>query len=215
MVVGSDRVAAAGEAARLGIDVLVADDGLQHYALHRDYEICVIDGARQLGNRRLLPAGPLRETPRRLLSVDQVLVNGECEDSQANAAELTALCFSLSPGDAVRLSDQSTQPLSAFAGQRVNAVAGIGNPSRFFDMLREHGVDVVEHPMPDHAVPDLSGVDTSLPVLMTEKDAVKRVKLPHEDCWYVPVDLSLDEQLAGAWLTQLESRLAKEKQRYA
>ncbi|MEM6513493.1 MAG: tetraacyldisaccharide 4'-kinase [Pseudomonadota bacterium] len=216
VIVGADRVTAAREAAGLGVDLLIADDGLQHYALHRSYEICVIDGARGLGNRRLLPAGPLRETPRRLLSVDQVLINGQCDNSEANAAELTALCFALQPGDAVSVGGKSaTRPLSTFAGERVSAVAGIGNPGRFFDMLREHGVDVVEHPVPDHAMPDLERLDPSLPVLMTEKDAVKRVKLPHERCWSVPVDLQMDEQLAGAWLEQLESRLSKETKSYA
>ncbi len=211
VIVGTSRVEAAKEMAKLGVDVIIADDGLQHYALERSYEICVIDGARQLGNRRLIPAGPLRETPRRLLSVDQVLVNGRCDDGQGNAAEMTALCFSLVPGDAVRLGDGSTRALAELSGQRVHAVAGIGNPSRFFDMLRGFDIDVIEHPMPDHAVPDLRGFGNELPVLMTEKDAVKTGKLPHEDCWYVPVELTLDEQLASAWLDQLESRLAKEK----
>ncbi len=212
VIVGTDRVEAASEMAKQGVDVIIADDGLQHYALHRSYEVCVIDGERNLGNRRLIPAGPLRETPRRLLSVDQVLINGRCGDNQANAAEMTALCFSLVPGDAVRIGDGSTRALADFSGQRVHAVAGIGNPSRFFKMLRGLGLDVIEHPMPDHAVPDLRNVGGGLPVLMTEKDAVKRVKLPHEDCWYVPVELSLDEQLASAWLDQLESRLATENQ---
>ncbi|MEM8682406.1 MAG: tetraacyldisaccharide 4'-kinase [Pseudomonadota bacterium] len=214
VIVGSDRVAAAREAAMLEIDVLLADDGLQHYRLYRSYEICVIDGARQLGNRRLIPAGPLRETPRRLLSVDQVLINGQCENSRANAAQLTALCFSLQPGDAVRLSDESRRSLSSFAGQRVTAVAGIGNPSRFFDMLRKYDIEVVEHPVADHAMANLRGIDPALPVLMTEKDAVKRGKLPNENCWSVPVELSLDDQLAAAWLEQLDSRLAEEKRRY-
>ncbi len=211
VMIGKDRVEVARQMAAYDVDVIIADDGMQHYALHRDYEICVIDGARQLGNRQLLPAGPLREVPRRLLSVDQVLVNGYCSDAGANAAEQNALCFELKATMACRLDGSDKKKLSEFDGRQVHAVAGIGNPERFFRMLEGFGMDVHRHPLRDHETADLRGINRDALVFMTEKDAVKLDSGEGRDAWYVPVDLVLDEQLAAAWLVQLESRLTSAK----
>ncbi|MCH8163202.1 MAG: tetraacyldisaccharide 4'-kinase, partial [Proteobacteria bacterium] len=136
-----------------GVDVIVADDGLQHLRLQRDYEICVIDGARGLGNRQLLPAGPLRELPSRLEEVDQVLVNGLSEnaDPDVTTAEQNAMGFELCASDAIRLNGSLARPLERFSDATVHAVAGIGNPQRFFDLLRSYGIQVIEHSFPDHA----------------------------------------------------------------
>lgn len=210
VIVCRDRVAAARRLQAIGVDVILADDGLQHYRLQRDYEICVIDGVRHLGNRRLLPAGPLREVPRRLLSVDQVLVNGGSAAAFATGAEATALDFELVADRAVALSDGHERALGEFAARRVHGVAGIGNPERFFATLRSHALDVIEHPLPDHdAAPPVDFGD-GLDVLLTEKDAVKVDGAP-DRVFYVPVSLRMDEQLAAAWLEQLEARLFGEQ----
>ena len=215
VMVGADRSRAAAMLVDEGVDVVIADDGLQHYALSRCYEICVIDGERRLGNRRLLPAGPLRETPRRLLSVDQVLVNGECGGAATTVAEQNALCFELRATDACRANGDERRALDTFSGESVQAVAAIGNPDRFFGLLRRHGIDVVEHPLRDHDAVDLSRFDAGIPVIMTEKDVVKLVPPVADNVWYVPVSLFVDPAMANAWLEQMNSRLKDEQRRYA
>jgi tetraacyldisaccharide 4'-kinase len=183
--VGPDRVqvAAALRRAEAKVDVLISDDGLQHYRLRRDVEIAVVD-ARGYGNRFLLPAGPLREPLRRLKSVDRVVT--------------THL-----EGDTVhRMTDsRERQPLQAFAGRKVHAVAGIGDPPRFFRHLEEAGVEVVPHPFPDHhpfTARDLEFGDDA-PVLLTEKDAVKLRSAPRPNWWVLPVTAKLDPAF-GVWL---------------
>lgn len=164
------------------VDVLIADDGLQHCALHRDLEICVIDGERRFGNGRLLPAGPLREPVSRLASVDFRVCNGGTPQEGEVPMTLT--------GDfAVALTDARQRPLREFAGQRVHAVAGIGNPQRFFAMLRASGIDPIEHAFADHhafVATDLDFGDDA-PVLMTDKDAVKCAAFARPHWWRVPV----------------------------
>ena len=211
VVVDPDRARAAQMLVEDGADVIVADDGLQHYRLARDYEICVIDGARGLGNRHLLPAGPLRESPDRLASVDQVLVNGGWADSNAamSAPEQNAIPFRLAATDACRLNGSLSRPLARFAGETVHAVAAIGNPDRFFRLLNEFGIEVVAHAFPDHAPLTKSDVDfgDECPVFMTEKDAVKLGTGLGDRFWFVPVDLDMDPALAGPLVAQIESRL--------
>lgn len=215
VIVGSDRARAAQMLVSEGVDVVIADDGLQHYALHRAYEICVIDGERRLGNRRLLPAGPLRETARRLLSVDQVLVNGQCGGADTTVAEQNALCFDLRATDACRADDSERRPLESFSGTKMQAVAAIGNPKRFFDLLRRYGIDAVEHSLRDHDTVDLKHFDADTPVIMTEKDVVKLAPPIAGDIWYVPVSLFIEPAMANAWLEQMNSRLKDEQRRYA
>jgi tetraacyldisaccharide 4'-kinase len=190
VMVGSDRAAVARALAR-DVDVIVADDGLQHLRLAHDCQIVVIDGARGFGNGRLLPAGPLREPVARLGQADAVVVNGRPE--HASLSELpaqTTLAMTLVPREVVRLDGcAAPRPLAAFRGQRVHGVAGIGNPARFFAELRAHGLEVIAHPFPDHhplVAAELAFGD-ELPVLMTEKDAVKYPALGDPRLWYVPV----------------------------
>lgn len=187
VAVGRERAAAADLLIAAGCDVIVCDDGLQHYALARDVEIAVVDGERRLGNGHLLPAGPLREPARRLREVDAVVVNG----GVAGAGELA---MRLLPGEAVRIRDGARAPLAAFAGGPVHAVAGIGNPARYFRMLRDAGLDPIEHPLDDHARAGAGSLafGDHKPVLMTEKDAVKCADLADERYWYVPVDAGFD-----------------------
>jgi tetraacyldisaccharide 4'-kinase len=211
VVVDADRGRAAEMLVEDGADVIIADDGLQHYHLDRDYEICVIDGARGLGNRRLLPAGPLRESIARLGTVDQVLVNGPLSAPQAEltVVEQNSFEFELVAREACRLNGSVTRKIERFAGTTVHGVAAIGNPSRFFDMLRAHGMQVIEHAFPDHAAlrrRDLEFGD-AFDVLMTEKDAVKVDRSSPDKYWYVPVGLRMDRALAGPWLEQIVSRL--------
>ena len=152
------------------LDLILSDDGLQHYRLARDLELVLIDAARGLGNRRCLPAGPLREPAERLQSVDAVLLNGATEDAASGFA------FGLRPSALIELSSGAAWPLEHFpAGQQLHAVAGIGNPQRFFTTLEALHWRPIPHPFADHAAysRDQLEFSPSLPVVMTEKDAVK------------------------------------------
>jgi tetraacyldisaccharide 4'-kinase len=214
VVVDANRSRAAQMLVDDAVNVIIADDGLQHYRLERTYEICVIDGARGLGNRLLLPAGPLRETIDRLSQVDQVIVNGRISDMAADltAVEQNAIEFQLQANEVSRLNGSLTRPIERFSGTTVHAVAAIGNPGRFFDMLRAHGIQVIEHALRDHAKltsQDLSFGD-DFDVLMTEKDAVKLKAVSSDKFWTVPVELQIDPLIAGPWLEQIESRLRDE-----
>ena len=205
VVVAKDRVAGARALAAGGSDLILADDGLQHLRLGRDCEIVVLDGARGLGNGQLLPAGPLREPLRSRPPPDAVVVNGAAEHGSLRAALESAalrsagppLAMRLVPQGALRLDGQGTpRPLREFGGSRVHAVAGIGNPARFFRELRAEGIEVVEHAFPDHhrfAARELDFAD-SAPVLMTEKDAVRCAAFADPRLWYVPVAAQFAER---------------------
>ena len=211
VAVDRDRVRAARMLVDDGVDLIIADDGLQHLKLARDYEICVLDGRRWLGNGLLLPAGPLRESPARLQQVDQILVNGPASRPGRTAKEQNAIRFDLAAGDVARLNGSLMRPIERFAGTTVHAVAAIGNPARFFDMLRQHGMQVIEHAYADHAtvpVADISFAD-DFEVLMTEKDAAKIGTRVGDRFWLVPVDVEMDPALAGPWLEQIESRMRR------
>jgi tetraacyldisaccharide 4'-kinase len=190
VVVDPDRVAAARLLVeRHGVDIIVSDDGLQHYRLARDLEICLVDGRRGLGNGALLPAGPLREPPARLDTVDLTIINGDGWQRPG------ALRMRLQTAPLRRLIDGERRSLDAWRGQRVHAVAGIGDPARFFASLRAAGVDVVPHAFADHyayrAADLVFGDDRA--VLMTEKDAVKCAAFADGRLWAVPVGADLSE----------------------
>ena len=195
VAVGRDRPAAAKLLVEAGCDVIVSDDGLQHYALARDCEVVVIDGDRRFGNGWLLPAGPLRETPSRLRAADATVVNG------GRALLPGAFSMRLEAKNAVALRGGGSRPLQALAGASVHAVAGIGHPERFFNLLRSHGIEVVGHPLDDHAplAPGDLDFGDGRPVLMTEKDAVKCASFADERHWFVPVNACFD----GAEAAQL------------
>lgn len=176
-------------------DIIVADDGLQHYALERDVEIAVVDGVRRFGNGLCLPAGPLREPRSRLKTVDIVISNGVAGPREYR--------MKLVPGQLWNLTDTDrTCSLDSFTGKQVHALAGIGNPERFFRQLEEHGLKVIPHPFCDHhifAKTDIVFKD-DLPVLMTEKDAVKCQPFADLRHWCLPVDAQLDEQIVPLML---------------
>ena len=194
--VGADRVAVcrALRAAHPDVDALILDDGLQHYALRRDVEIAVVD-ARGFGNGFLLPAGPLREPPSRLRSVGAVV---------SHASSVPGYPMKLKGDTLHRMTDANDRrPASAFAGQRAHAVAGIGEPNRFFLQLGKLGIKVVPHPFPDHHAFKPADLDfgDEAPVLMTEKDAVKLRRAARPNWWVLPVTAEVDAAF-GEWLTR-------------
>lgn len=188
VAIGRDRPRAAKLLVDAGCDVVIADDGLQHYALRRDVEVCVIDGVRRFGNGRLLPAGPLREPISRLRRVDFRVCHG-------GAVAPGDVPMSLQGGKLRALLDGHTMSLGELAGQSVHAVAAIGHPQRFFASLRAQGLQVVEHAFPDHHAftpVDLDFGDDK-PVLMTDKDAVKCRRFAQPHWWSLPVRAVLPE----------------------
>ena len=187
------------------LDLILCDDGLQHYRLARDLELVLIDAVRGLGNGRCLPAGPLREPQARLQSVDAVLFNGASADSAEGFG------FTLQPTALVNVASGERQSLDVFApGQAVHAVAGIGNPQRFFRTLEALNWRPIAHAFADHATYSAASLEfsPSLPLLMTEKDAVKCRAFAQPDWWYLAVD-ARPSPAFSAWLDgQLDALLA-------
>lgn len=176
-------------------DVILSDDGMQHYALQRDAEICVVDARKKFGNGMLLPAGPLRESMSRLQTVDLVLYNGG--DKQHESFEMIPSkdVFIVGKRKQQESEQDMSMSLESFRGKTVHAVAGIGNPQRFFDMLKSCGVKVKPHAFKDHYYYQKKDLifDDDLSVLMTEKDAVKCIHLDLQNHWSVPVDIVLSQ----------------------
>lgn len=196
--VGSNRVAAA----RLLLekhrcDVILSDDGLQHYRLNRDYEIAVIDALRMFGNGYCFPAGPLREPVSRLNSVDLIVYNGSSSHEHA---------FTLVSTEAVNLVTGEIKSINEFS-KRVHAVAGIGHPARFFDFLTHSGLKIIRHDFPDHhefKTGDLVFGDDN-EIIMTEKDAVKCSFYKKSNAWYIPTSAKLNQVLASRLLADIRS----------
>jgi tetraacyldisaccharide 4'-kinase len=202
------RVRAAKMLLEAGANVIVSDDGLQHLAMARDFEIAVVDAERGFGNGYLLPAGPLREPRQRLDRVDAVVLNGAGATEQAPLRR-GAFGMNLFGDRLVPLSGGTACALASFAGQSVHALAGIGNPDRFFSALRAAGLIVIEHPFPDHhryRDAEIRFAD-GLPVLMTEKDAVKCSKLGGPNHWFLPVSAQLADADAAALMARLRRAL--------
>ncbi|OYV75082.1 MAG: tetraacyldisaccharide 4'-kinase [Chromatiales bacterium 21-64-14] len=202
VVAAPDRVAAARALLdSTHCDVVLADDGLQHYRLGRDIEIVVVDGVRRFGNGRCLPAGPLREPVGRMRHADFVVVNGGVALGQELGMKLVGAV-------ARNLVDETTRPLETFRGEEaVHGVAGIGDPERFFADLEREGLTLERHPFPDHhpfQAQDLEFGDQH-PVLMTEKDAVKCRRYAQGHHWYVPVEAVPDPRFGE----RLRARLGR------
>lgn len=211
VVVHPDRVAAAGLLAEMGCDVVLADDGLQHYRLNRDFEIAVVDGARGFGNGRLLPAGPLREPVSRLASVDRIMLKAAGGEDMAElpGCEGRVTRFRLALRDVQSVHGGRKVGIDEFGGRTVHAVAGIGDPESFFNLLRGHGLGVIPHAFADHA--HLSESDLTFgdgrAVFMTEKDAVRCERVAPQNSWYVTVDVDIDETTDLTWIDDLVRRL--------
>ena len=187
-MVGPDRISDVEQLlSRNNCNIILSDDGLQHYRLDRDIEIAVIDSERLTGNGFCLPAGPLREPLRRLKTVDMVVYNG------GNSQTLT---FSLEHDRLLSVSnDTESCTLESLKDKSVHAIAGIGHPDRFFNLLTSYGLDIIKHRFPDHysyTIDDFSFND-ELPILMTEKDAVKCKSFDIANSWYLPVSAILSE----------------------
>jgi tetraacyldisaccharide 4'-kinase len=194
MVVAPHRVKAVQKLLETSnCNIVISDDGLQHYALGRDIEIAVIDAERCFGNGFCLPAGPLREPIKRLQEVDFIVE--------------TSKSMQLLPNKLYNITNPDlTKTLSKFGGKTVHAIAGIGNPQRFFKMLSNNNIKVIEHPFPDHYAYrswDLTFND-KLPILMTEKDAVKCEQFADQKYWCVPVSAKLDNLFAENFLSKLK-----------
>ena len=191
--VGRDRPAAALAllSAHPECDIILSDDGLQHYRLQRDVEIVVVDGMRRFGNGFLLPAGPLRETQSRLREVDAVVINGGKAALGEYLMQLEGVHFYN------LLNPETTATAADFHGQVVHAIAGIGHPERFFSHLNKLGISAQTHAYPDHhaySAGDLAYAGANA-LLMTEKDAVKCLSFADERCWVLRVDAHLDSAL--------------------
>ena len=202
--VSIDRARAARRAVMEGAEIVLSDDGLQHYRMARDLEICVVDGDRGLGNGRLLPAGPLRESPGRLGEVDEVLVQGM-------QSGFPGLKFELRIDRALRLDGTRQRPLTEFAGRRVLALAGVGAPQRFHAALRAHGLEVEPLGVPDHGRVALGALlKRGLPVIMTGKDAVKYPDPVDGDLWWTPAEVYMPEDSRRRVLRRVLALLDKD-----
>lgn len=200
MAVGPDRVASAKALLKYtDCNVIISDDGLQHYALGRDIEVAVIDGTRRYGNENCLPAGPLREPISRLEHVNFKITNG------IPGPEEFAMTYE---AEELRRADDPavTLSLSSLKNQTVHAIAGIGNPQRFFDQLKKSGLDIIEHAFPDHYPFKKEDLDFGeiQPIVITEKDAVKCQRFYLHNVWYQPIKAKLDNQFTEQLLVMLE-----------
>jgi tetraacyldisaccharide 4'-kinase len=202
VVAAPDRVAAIGELLSLhGCSIVISDDGMQHYRMQRDLEIAIVDGVRRFGNGFCLPAGPLREPRWRANKADMVVVNGDAKDNENS--------MSLIPVHFRNISNGETVDLNHFHGIPVHAIAGIGNPNRFFTTLQELGLDVEPHPFPDHyryQENDIRPIDDK-PVIMTDKDAVKCESFADNRHWSLMVAAQPDSKT----VEQLSSWLEKQR----
>lgn len=202
MAVGPDRVMA-GKALleHADCDIIVCDDGLQHYALARDVEVMVVDGVRRFGNGFCLPAGPLREPVSRKEEVDLIVTNGTTVHNEYNMAYQGTMLVNL-------LNQNTTRQLDGLAGQRVHAVAGVGHPERFFATLKQAGLNVQAHAFADHHLYSQHDLkfDDDDPVIMTEKDAVKCIRFARHNIWYLPIEAVLNNKFESQLLNRIENR---------
>ncbi len=200
VAIGRDRIATAKRLIEQGCDVIISDDGLQHYRLQRDLELVLVDAKRLFGNGLLLPAGPLREGQWRLKNCDMLIYNGQNNDTQRLLTQAKAihpmcevLAMDLIAVQVCHLLTGTSIPVAEFLAKhtRVNAIAGIGDPERFFTSLTKLNFVIDKRQgFVDHhgfTLEDLQNYDDNIPLLMTEKDAVKCQAFAREHWWYLPV----------------------------
>ena len=202
----ADRIAAVEKIlSETNCNVILSDDGLQHYALKRDMEIAVVDSERQFGNGFMLPAGPLRETKSRLKEVDFVVMNGKKSNFELDNK---IIHMQLKPDKIYNLMDSKKILDINKTKTAVHAVAGIGNPQRFFKALRSLGLTIVEHPYPDHYQFQLSDLsfDDNFPVIITEKDAVKCKSFKNENLWCLRVNTTFEVDFVHALLQKFPQK---------
>lgn len=187
--VGKNRVKAAQKLILdYRVDIIISDDGLQHYALKRDLEFVLIDAKYGLGNEKLLPSGPLRESKERLNAVDMVIYKGE---------KLNQSYFTYSPLMVYELGKiKSQRSLESFRNQHINAIAGIAHPDSFFNMLSAQGLAVVKNPLDDHEILTVKHFefDNDDPIFITEKDAIKCQEMKLKNVWVVVLKLTMETE---------------------
>ncbi|OKY27917.1 tetraacyldisaccharide 4'-kinase [Thalassotalea sp. PP2-459] len=216
VVVDSDRNAAIEQLKTMSVELVISDDGLQHYKMARDLELIIVDGKRLFGNGLLLPAGPLRETTRRLKAVDHVIVNGNstplsCEDTPQHVMTLKAKhLINVATNEKVTLAD------FLLGSAQVNACAGIGSPERFFTLLSTLGFSVIKQKSfndhHDFQRRDFGDFEQNMPLLMTEKDAVKCQLFADNNWWYLPVDAEFNELSAKTLIESLLTLVSNERE---
>ena len=207
--VGADRMASINKLLdEQDCDVVVSDDGMQHYKLPRDIQIAVIDQTRQLGNGWCLPAGPMREPKKRLEQCDFIVVNGsdlDTKNKQQYTTNVPEFGMQLSGTRLINLKTKQEKPLTEFVDKTLNAVSGIGNPQRFFMALQSAGLTINSQSFPDHHPFTASDFKSNHKqnIVMTEKDAVKCQGFATDNMWYLPVTATLDTFFESQILDQL------------
>ncbi|MFV2060668.1 MAG: tetraacyldisaccharide 4'-kinase [Gammaproteobacteria bacterium] len=210
MAVGPDRVATGQALIKYSnCDIVISDDGMQHYRLKRNIEIAVVNAATQFGNELCLPAGPLREPVTRLDKVNFIVINGEPSEITKNINRITSDFKMSYEGDELcDLHDNDKRiPLSDFENMKVHVIVAIANPNRFFEQLRKLNIDVIEHVFLDHYVfteNDLKFND-DFAIIMTEKDSVKCNRFGIKNCWYLPITCRISNSLEISIFNKLES----------
>ena len=182
---------------KYSLDVIISDDGLQHYSMGRQIEIAVIDGKSRLGNGLFLPSGPLRDSKKRLNSVDFIINNGSSSDGEISS-QLEAKGF-------INMLTNEKKDLSFFKGKTCNAVAGIGKPNNFFSLLESFGVEVISKSFPDHYQFEEKDLifPNEYPIIMTSKDCVKCTPFASNQMWYLDVTAKIESD----FYLQLELKL--------
>lgn len=194
--------------AHTNCNLVISDDGLQHYSLGRAIEIAVVDGLRKFGNKQLLPAGPLREPVSRLHQVDFIVMNGEtayCHPSESWDPSLFKM--EMIPYAFKSLLGKYTYHLADFKYKKIHALAGIGHPQRFFNVLAAQGFDLITHVFPDHYLYQACDIQLSdqLPIVMTAKDAIKCKAFADERHWYLQIKLNMPADFAQALLRKIQT----------
>lgn len=201
MAVGPNRVEAGKALLKYeDCDIVVCDDGLQHYALNRDIEIVVIDGVRRFGNGYCLPAGPLREPVKRLDKVDFIVTNGSALQNEYSMQYIGKTLINLH-------NNKLERNLEEFRKQKVHAIAAIGNPEKFYNTLKNAKLEFETHFFPDHHAfkkEDMAFADNE-PILMTEKDAVKCQRFATDRMWYLPIEATLSNTFEMQLLNKIEA----------
>jgi tetraacyldisaccharide 4'-kinase len=195
-----ERALAVDALSKAGVELVIADDGLQHYRMYRDLEVCVIDGKRGLGNGQLLPVGPLRESASRLATVDAIVCNGTLDVDLELPTDVFQTTMQLVPKEFVRVDGKARESVEAFVekykDQAFSAIAAIGNPQRFFDTLTDLGLSCEARAFPDHHAYRQADIDAcNSTILMTEKDAAKCRDLDSKDAWFLRVEPELQDNL--------------------
>ncbi|MFX4226690.1 MAG: tetraacyldisaccharide 4'-kinase [Porticoccaceae bacterium] len=221
VVIDPDRLAAIKHLLEINseVDLILSDDGMQHYSMPRDMEILVVDGSRELGNEQLLPAGPLREPIDRLRTVDFCLVNGARQEPKSPALQyVDPGSFRLVPSQWRQVATGETRELGYLPeAARVLAIAGIGNPERFYDTLKALGIEFDHHSLNDHQLLEeselarLGATDPEIQILMTTKDEVKYRQMIRQNAWNnvwaLEVAVEMEPALQGVILDAIEAKL--------